>query len=75
LPYIIKDVPHDIFHKDPVESYWGNNKANNFYQIMKKKLIVVFHNGTDKALAWSSWYENNERRIGQRGMGTSRNWR
>jgi hypothetical protein len=37
-----------------------------------KGKIVVLHNGSDKALAISSWAKNNERRLGQRGMGTYR---
>lgn len=63
---------------------WGNKnkKANNFYEMLAKGTngrpkgkIVVLHNGSDKALAYSSWVANNERRLGQRGMGTYRsNW-
>ncbi len=35
-----------------------------------KGKVVVLHNGSDKALAASSWWFNSERRVGQRGMGT-----
>jgi hypothetical protein len=72
-------------HDGNNKNIWGRKKekANNFYQMLAKEKssgkpkgkVVVLYNGSDKALAFSSWYENNERRIGQRGMGTGRNWR
>jgi hypothetical protein len=85
---VAADVPHDIFMKNPNEDYegenkriWGdkNKKASNFYNLLAKGAdqkpkgkIVVLHNGDDKALFWSSWAENWERRIGQRGMAKKR---
>ena len=52
---------------------WGNKnrKAGNFYEMLAKDTkgkpkgkIVVLHNGTGKALAYSSWWGNVERRLG-----------
>ena len=86
--YYIQDLPFDGFHNNPDEGYWFGNKeiwgykkdkADNFYEMLAKDAngkpkgkIVVLYNGTDKALGVSSWVLNNERRLGQRGMGTYR---
>jgi len=69
--------PKDDYSDEDDKRIWGNKnkKANNFYQMLAKGddnnpkgKIVVLHNSTDKALWWSSWVENGERRLGQRGM-------
>jgi len=76
--------PDEGYRAKKDKEIWGfkNDKAKNFYQMLAKNdkglpkgKVVVLFNDTDKALIASSWTINQERRLGQNGMGTERTWR
>jgi len=86
---VAADVPYDIFHKNPDESYWfrkevnGNKKekADNFFGMLAKKSdgktpkgkIYIVWNDKDFALKYSPLF-NREARIGKTGVGWVDGW-